>query len=215
MNGRSTRSAPSLKIFGTGQRILLAMGLLLLATSSAEAHLVQTGFGKFYDGIAHLLITPSDLMVTVGFALLAGMQGKPTVRRVMIALPALWLTGGFAGMTIEPPPFVNWVTGLTVLTIGALIALDLRIPVSLTTVMASLSGLLFGWVNGTTMTPLGADRLALVGAVSAVFVIVTLLSAIVVDLRPSWTRIIVRVAGSWIAAISILTLGWLAKGLMR
>ena len=214
MRCHSTQSVTSLKVSRSGQGIPLTIGLLLLATASAEAHLVQTGFGKFYDGIAHLLITPSDLMVTVGFALLAGMQGKPTVRRVMIALPALWLAGGFAGMAIEPPPGVNWVTGLTVLTIGMLIALDPRIPVSLTTVLAALSGLLFGWVNGATMTPQGADRLALVGAVSAVFIIVTLLSAIVVDLRPPWTRIIVRVGGSWIAAISILTLGWMAKGLM-
>lgn len=152
-------------------------------------------------------------MITVGLALLAGIQGKPSTRRVMIALPAFWLAGGFFGMAVAPPPVVNWIATLTVLTVGVLIAFDPRIPIWLTSAGASLSGLLFGWINGATMTPLGADRLALIGTVSTVFVIVTLLSAIVVD-RPPWARIIVRVGGSWIAAISLLMIGWLAKGLM-
>ena len=40
------------------------------------------------------------------------------------------------------------------------------------------------------------------------FVFVTLISAIVVSLRRPWARIVVRVAGSWIAAIGLLMLGW-------
>lgn len=214
MNERRPQLPPPLRIPSKGRGHLWFVFLLPLATTQLNAHLVQTGFGTFYDGIAHLLITPSDLMVTVGLALLAGMQGKPSTRRVMIVLPAFWLAGGFLGMAVAPPPVADWIATLTVLSIGVLIAFDPRIPVWLTSALAILSGLLFGWVNGATMTPLGTDRLALVGAVSTVFVIVTLLSAMVVDLRPPWARIIVRVGGSWIAAISLLMLGWLAKGLM-
>mgnify|MGYP007048309392 CR=1 FL=1 len=29
------------------------------------AHLMETGFGGFYDGIAHLLITPADLLLVL------------------------------------------------------------------------------------------------------------------------------------------------------
>ena len=38
------------------------------------AHLMETGFGGFYDGIAHLLMTPTDLLVVVGLSILAGQQ---------------------------------------------------------------------------------------------------------------------------------------------
>jgi hypothetical protein len=34
----------------------------------------------------------------------------------------------------------------------------------------------------------------------------------VVSLKAKWTRIAVRVAGSWIAAMGILLLGWAVKG---
>jgi hypothetical protein len=40
------------------------------------------------------------------------------------------------------------------------------------------------------------------------FVLVTLVSALVVSLGKPWARIAVRVVGSWIAAIGLLMFGW-------
>jgi hypothetical protein len=37
-------------------------------------------------------------------------------------------------------------------------------------------------------------------------------SAGVVSLRAAWTRIAVRVAGSWVAAVGMLMFGWLVRG---
>ena len=62
------------------------------------------------------------------------------------------------------------------------------------------------------MTTGGSTLLGLAGAAVMVFCIVTLLSAGVVELRAGWARIAVRVAGSWIGAVAVLTLGWLASG---
>jgi hypothetical protein len=50
--------------------------------------------------------------------------------------------------------------------------------------------------------------LAVVGIASAVFVLVSLLAGQVTALRAYWTRIVVRVAGSWLTAIGLLMLGW-------
>ena len=41
---------------------------------------------------------------------------------------------------------------------------------------------------------------------------VVLLSAFVVTLKADWMRIAVRVAGSWIAAVGLLMLGWAYRG---
>jgi urease accessory protein len=44
--------------------------------------------------------------------------------------------------------------------------------------------------------------------VSALFVTTALAAALVVALSAPWARIVVRVAGSWIAAAGLLLLGW-------
>jgi urease accessory protein len=45
-----------------------------------------------------------------------------------------------------------------------------------------------------------------------VLVLALLTSAAVVPLRAAWAKIVVRVAGSWVAAVGMLMLGWLAQG---
>jgi hypothetical protein len=52
----------------------------------------------------------------------------------------------------------------------------------------------------------------LFGLVLAVLTLALLTSAAVVPLRAFWARIAVRVAGSWVAAVGLLMLGWLAQG---
>ena len=46
------------------------------------------------------------------------------------------------------------------------------------------------------------------GVATAIFVVVALVAAFVSSLRAPWSRIIVRVAGSWIAAVALFMLGW-------
>ena len=54
-------------------------------------------------------------------------------------------------------------------------------------------------------------KVSLLGMVVAVFTLVALVSSLVVPLRQTWSRVAVRVAGSWIAAIGLLLLGWAAR----
>jgi hypothetical protein len=49
---------------------------------------------------------------------------------------------------------------------------------------------------------------------SALFVLVAIVSAFVVSLKPPWARIVVRVAGSWVAAMGLLMIGWFFRGQM-
>jgi hypothetical protein len=53
---------------------------------------------------------------------------------------------------------------------------------------------------------------AALGLAAAVFVLVILVAALVVQLRAHWARIAVRVGGSWIAASGLLMLGWSIRG---
>jgi hydrogenase/urease accessory protein HupE len=80
-------------------------------------------------------------------------------------------------------------------------------------ILAVLLGLYHGYLNGTGMGVSGYAAIALLGLVFAVFVLTALTAAFVVKLRAEWTRIAVRVVGSWIVASGLLLLGWaLRKG---
>ena len=54
--------------------------------------------------------------------------------------------------------------------------------------------------------------LGLIGIMATLFVIVAIVSAFIVSLKQPWTKIVVRVAGSWVAAMGMLMFGWLMRG---
>ena len=81
-----------------------------------------------------------------------------------------------------------------------------------TTVIAALLGLQHGYLNGAGMEQPGIGVVALLGVVFMVFIFVAFSTALVVSLRWPWTRIAVRVAGSWIVASGLLMLGWNLRG---
>ena len=60
------------------------------------------------------------------------------------------------------------------------------------------------------MAPAGVA--GLLGVATTVFVLFSLISGLVVRLEAFWARTAVRVAGSWIAAIGLLMLGWAFGG---
>jgi len=92
-----------------------------------------------------------------------------------------------------------------------LVALDTqRLPSAGVAGLALLYGALHGLLNGSALTATGAGMSSLWGVVAIVLVTVLLVAALVASLHSGAARIVVRVAGSWVAAIGILTLGWLA-----
>jgi urease accessory protein len=186
--------------------------LLLVAAAPADAHLVETGFGDFYNGIAHVALTPSDLMVVVALALLAGQRGTQAARWTLFALPAAWMIGGAAGVWFPSDAALPVLTTLSFGIAGALVALNTRLPAGGVALFALVAGLLHGYVNGAAMTSGGAGVLALTGSVAAAFCLLAILSSQITTVRAAWGRVAVRVAGSWLTAAGILMLGWLARG---
>lgn len=171
-------------------------------------HLATTGLGPVYDGVNHLLLSPDDLVPVVAMSLLAGLNGTAAGRRVLFILPVAWWVGGVAGFGYGVEVLPGVVTTISFLVLGALIALDRRLPEGTVPVLAVGLGLLHGWLNGAGIAAAGRESMALVGIGVAVFVIVALGAALVVSLGRPWQRIAVRVAGSWVAAIGLLLLGW-------
>ena len=192
---------------------IAAFLLMLLWPSVSQAHLVNTGLGPFYDGISHLVMSPDDLLSALALALLAGLSGARAGRNLLFLLPSLWLLGGSFGLSMEKEIFLPLFSILSFLVAGALVALDRKLPLLLISALTSCFGFLHGFLNGTAMAQSGGGFLALFGISTAVFLVITLISALVISLRTQWARIAVRVAGSWITAIGLLMLGWTYKGI--
>ncbi len=193
----------------------LLLGALCLAgaPATARAHLVSTGFGPFYDGISHLFLSLDDLLAVLAVALLAGLGGPRHGRLTLFALATTWLGGGLLGLEIAELE-VSWpaASALSFLVVGVLVAINRDLPHVAVTALAIAVGLLHGYLNGTAMAQTNGGPLALFGIAAAVFTIVGLVAAFVTSLRAAWTRLAVQIAGSWIAAIGLLMLGWAARG---
>jgi urease accessory protein len=183
----------------------------LMCALPAEAHLNSTGMGPIYDGVAHFLMSPEDIVPVLALALLAGLRGASYGRRALFTVPVAWLLGGLAGlsaMSAEPHPLV---AAAWFLLLGGLLAADTKVSMRVTTALAALLGIYHGYLSGAGMGEFETAAAALLGLVFAVFALIALAAAFVVRLHASWARIAVRVAGSWIAASGLLMLGWAVR----
>ena len=182
--------------------LFLAIGLPI----HADAHLVTTGLGPLYDGMGHMMLSPEQWIMVAGLGLLAGMGGPATGRFVLFLFPCAWLLGGCAGHFIQLT-LPSFVPAVALLIVGGLVAADLKADRNIAVTIAVVLGFLQGYLNGASLGTADGATLALLGASVVAFVLVTLGAGLVVNVG-GWRRIVVRVAGSWMAATGILLVGW-------
>ncbi|MFY9986720.1 MAG: HupE/UreJ family protein [Chthoniobacterales bacterium] len=180
---------------------------MMLCPDNAEAHLVTTGLGPIYDGISNFASSPDVLVPVLALALFAGLRGAAASRATLFLLPVAWLAGALARGQTETASFTV-ISAISFLVSGTLVAADLRLKRGTVATIAVSLGLCEGYINGTTPQPNGSGWLDLIGAIATIFVAVAIVAAFVIRLKPPWTRVAVRVVGSWIAATGLLLLGW-------
>ena len=172
-----------------------------------SAHLVTTGLGPLFDGIGHAVVTPQDLLPVIAIALLAGLGGKAYARKVLFILPASWLVGGLLGMALMWSAPLS-TTALSFIVIGGLVVANRPASEKTGIALAVALGLLHGQMSGVEMQAAGIGLVGILATVGTLFVLVSLVTGFVVSLERPWTRIAVRVVGSWIVAVGVLYVGW-------
>ncbi len=188
-------------------KTLLLVATLLTLPAAAHAHLTGTGLGPFYDGVTHFFLSPEQIVPVFALALFAGLRGKGAGRSTLFLLPAAWLVGGIAGLARPLAGQFPLLTCFSFLVLGALVASDANLPPRFVAAVALLFGAALGYVNGSDLST-NAGTVALLGTSTAIFIVTALVAAFVASLLVPWTRIVIRVAGSWIAAAGLLLLGW-------
>jgi urease accessory protein len=176
---------------------------------SVLAHLVTSGVGPFFDGVAHFFVSLDDLLVVVALALLGGLVGKDTARALVVLLPCAWLMGLVLGMMFASSlEGSSWATSISLLISGLLLGWSPKLPMWGIAMLAVGVGLVHGGWNGAAMSATETSVVASLGIVSAVGVVTLLLGATAVSVQANWQRIAIRVVGSWIAAFGLLALAW-------
>jgi len=174
----------------------------------ASAHLVNTGLGPIYDGVAHFAMSPEVILPIVALGVLAGLRGLAHARIAVLLLPVAWIAFGLVGMVLGPLAINPAYESLPLLILGGLAAADIRMPAWCVALLAVLLGAFEG-CNFASAYAAGRDGVpAVIGSAGLVFVLIALVSAAVLKANWDWTRIAMRVAGSWTAASGLLLLGW-------
>lgn len=172
-------------------------------------HLMNTGLGPFYDGLAHLFVTPEDLLPVLALALLSGLRGPRFGRAALFVLPAAWLLGTVLGRLCHPHPAWPILSAVLTVGLGGLVAADRPMPLQAVAALAAALGLWNGAWNGIELARARAGLLGnALGIACATFAVVALFAALAASVRAQWGRIVLRVAGSWIAAAALFMLGW-------
>jgi hypothetical protein len=187
-------------------RVTRLLPILALAPGAAHAHLVSTGVGPFYDGMAHLFVSPGDLLLGLALGALVGLGGQRTARAALLAIAAGWGAAAAVGAGLAPLPAWSEVPPLLLLITGTAVALDTRLSAAAAVTVTGAAAAFHGLHSGAALSAGGAVEL--LGLYTGVLGVVLLSAALVVNFHAGWRRIAVRVAGSWVGAIGLLLLGW-------
>lgn len=183
--------------------------LLILALSHpAAAHSLDNRFGDFYGGLLHPLTALTHVLPMFAVGLLAGQQGERAARWLVLAFPLALVIGAVLAAALPTLPSMAGFNAASFVVLGLLVAAAWRLPLPVLVALGALFGITHGYENGRAMAQDTAVHLFILGVATVGGLITALVSAATIDLAAAaWSRVAVRIVGSWIAAIGIMTIG--------
>lgn len=174
-----------------------AVAACALWSGPAAAHAPVAGIGAFWNGVLHPLLVPTHTLALIAVGLILG-QHAPRLSRMGWPLFAATLAAAVLAAGALP------VSPIALVVISCLGGLLVALDRPLTTPTLALSAGAAAAI-GLDSVPDAADALpAQLGTVVGCLLCVTLVGGAVAALREPWQRIGVRIAGSWLAAATML-----------
>jgi urease accessory protein len=133
-----------------------AAAALVLIGTPAMAHTGTGLAGGFVSGFAHPLTGPDHLLAMVSVGLWGAFLGRPLIYALPVIFPGVMVLGAALGMLAVPLPTVEIGVALSVLVLGACIALALRTPVWVACAIVATFGIFHGYAHGREL-PSAAD----------------------------------------------------------
>jgi urease accessory protein len=185
--------------------LLAALALVLIA-GPARAHTIIEGFPGWQGGLLHPFIVPAHALTLMGLALLTGQQ-RAAERWTLIAV---FLAGFGAAIVLVTQAVSADNAELHVLGAGAacglLVALGRALPLISTAALAAAGSIALALDSVPALNSVSETLAALFATALSASGALALVAWVSSDPRHDWQRIGTRIAGSWIAASTILVL---------
>ena len=185
------------------RRIPLIAIVLAVSSLPAEAH---TGIGAatgLVAGLSHPFAGLDHLLAMSAVGLWAASLGGRAIWAVPVAFVAAMALGGGLGLGGMPFPAVEFMIGLSVVALGALVAFNVKVPAAAGVAIVAAFALAHGHAHGTEM-PVTASALAYgEGFIAATAVLHAAGIGVGLTVQRLVTPALARIMGCGIAALGL------------
>jgi hypothetical protein len=166
----------------------------------------MAGAGGFAGGLLHPLSVPAHVLALIGLSLIVGRHFLSAGTAIIVAF-ALGLAGGLGTIAwgIGETPATD-VLLASVALCGLMAASGISVPVPLAAPFGAVSGLALGLDSPPESIFLGEAVAMLIGTACGGVAALGLCALTASAAARLWQGIVLRVAGSWVAATAILVL---------
>ncbi len=144
------------------RRFLSSVLLLALMATGAEAHTGTGGISGFAHGFAHPFNGLDHLLAMVAVGVFAANLGGRALWLVPATFISMMAAGGIAGIHGLNLPFVETGIALSVIALGAMVALRWKAPVSVAVTLAGFFAVFHGHAHGSEI-PVAASAVSYAG----------------------------------------------------
>jgi urease accessory protein len=162
------------------------------------------GVGDFYSGMLHPLTALEFLLSWVALAMFAGQQGRKTALLTLAIFPSALVLGASLGTVVTSPAWLPAMNLVLIPILGLAVVLAISFPTPARVILVALVGLLHGLANGAEITAQVSPWRFIPGLATIAVLVLAYGIGLVRSVKKPWTRIAVRVAGSWITAAGIM-----------
>jgi urease accessory protein len=128
----------------------------LFIGSAAEAHMGTVLAGGFGSGFRHPFSGADHLLAMVSVGLWGAFLGRPLIFALPVIFPAVMVAGAVMGMLVVPLPPVEMGIALSVTVLGGCIALSVKAPVWVASLIVAIFAIFHGYAHGKEL-PSAAD----------------------------------------------------------
>jgi hypothetical protein len=187
----------------TFQRIACGLAFALIP-GPALAHDAFGNLGPFYQGLLHPVADPAQGLLLVAAAVLLARQPVASVRKAYLALLLCGVIAIAVHFFVTVPPLKTQVVGALAAVLGGLALTGVSLPVMITVALAGGVAILSG-LSGDQTTDFRNGLLAGAGMSIGAPLLVLFLWCFLDFLQKKLGRVAGAVAGSWVAAVGVMT----------
>jgi urease accessory protein len=188
---------------------MLPVLLLLVFPSTAHAHISVEGVGEIGSGALHPLMTPAHVLILLGLGLLLGQQvpfhlKTPVLVLAPVSAAALALTATGRIPVVYPPVLIG-----IALCIAILVALECKLPRLVCGALCAAAAIGIGLDSGLETGSAFVVAKTLFGTWFSLNLIIPYIAMCASNgADKPWAKTGIRIAGSWIIAISLMVLAF-------